>query len=610
MYAVRRNSRVTQFIGALILAAGLAAAPAAKDRKRSASAPSDSKTIDDFFRNFTDEWVRANPNLATSSRYFSGEEQDKLERQLTPETAAYRQERIRLALRGLADLAKFDRGQMNETQRVSADLMHWQLDMYAREEPYLDYSFPLEQFNGANVRLPNQLTVVHPLRTGRDGENYLAALGQVGLRMQEATAEARRLIAKHMTPPKFILQATMKQMQEFSDVPPAQNPLVTAFTQRLGAANSVSAEKLEAMRAEAEKILAEQVYPAWKDGIATLKPLVDHATDDAGLWRFKGGSDAYAFYLARYTTTKLTPTEIHQIGLKQVTEIEAQMDALLRRLGRTEGSVKERIAKLQADLEYPNPTSEESRAAIMRNIDGILADALKRSALLFDKTPKSAVIAQPYPRFREANAAASYTPAPLDGSRPGTFQFPLRPERMTKFGLRSLVYHETVPGHHFQIALELENQSLPRFRQVRALGGISALGEGWALYAERLAAESGWYESDPEGQLGELNDQLFRARRLVVDTGLHAQHWTRQQAIDYGIEPSEVERYVMYPGQACSYMIGELKIVELREKTRKALGDHFSLQRFHDVVLNTGTVPLDLLEQQVDAYIRASGGRP
>jgi uncharacterized protein (DUF885 family) len=215
------------------------------------------------------------------------------------------------------------------------------------------------------------------------------------------------------------------------------------------------------------------------------------------------------------------------------------------------------------------------------------------------------VVAQPFPRFREANAAANYnSPAP-DGSRPGVIQIPLRRENMTKFALRSLIYHEGVPGHHFQVALQLENSELPRFRQVRAFGFISAPGEGWGLYAERLAAESGWYDGDPEGLLGQLDSALFRARRLVVDTGLHAKHWTRQQAIDYGIEASEVERYVVFPGQACSYMIGQLKIVELREKSKKALGEKFSLRDYHNVVLNTGTVPLEILERQVEAWIEA-----
>jgi uncharacterized protein (DUF885 family) len=174
---------------------------------------------------------------------------------------------------------------------------------------------------------------------------------------------------------------------------------------------------------------------------------------------------------------------------------------------------------------------------------------------------------------------------------------------MTRFGLRSIVYHETVPGHHFQIALQVENKELPRFRQIGAFGGISALVEGWGLYAERLAAESGWYGDDIEGRLGQLYYELFRARRLVVDTGIHAMKWTRQHGIDYGIETSEVERYTVFPGQACSYMLGELKIVDLRERARKAMGDRFSLREFHNVVLRTGTVPLGVLEQQVNGWI-------
>jgi uncharacterized protein (DUF885 family) len=174
---------------------------------------------------------------------------------------------------------------------------------------------------------------------------------------------------------------------------------------------------------------------------------------------------------------------------------------------------------------------------------------------------------------------------------------------MTKFAQRTLMYHEGVPGHHFQLALQAENKELPRFLQLSAFGFISASGEGWALYAESLAAESGWYEGDPEGRLGQLADELLRARRLVVDTGIHTKKWTRQQAIDYGVEPSEIDRYIVWPGQACSYMVGQLKIIELREKARAALGSKFSVRDYHNVVLGAGSVPLQVLERQVDAYI-------
>lgn len=566
--------------------------------------PAPEQTIDGFFRTFTDDWVRHDPNLATSTRYFTGEEQDRLERQLRPETQAWKRDRIRRARQGLAELPKFDRSRMTETQRVSADLMQWQLDTVVREEPYLDFTFPLEQFNGVNVGLIETLTVRHPLLSEKDASSYLAVLAQVSTRMDEAIADAQRIAAKGMFPPRFIIDATLTQLKQFIAPPPAQNPFVTTFDQKMTTVKAISDARRAEMRAEAERIVTAQVYPAWRKAIALLEPLRDRATDDAGIWRFKGGAEDYAYALRRYTTTNLTAEQIHQIGLQQVDRIETQMDAIFRRLGRTQGTLKERIAKLSQDLAYPR--TEDGRKLIMADVEQILRDAQKRSETLFDRVPKSPVNAQPFPRFREANAAANYnSPAP-DGSRPGIFQIPLRPERMTKYGLRSLVYHETVPGHHFQIALQVENKDLPRFRQIGAFGGISALVEGWGLYAERLAAESDWYKDDPEGLLGQLDSELFRARRLVVDTGIHSKHWTRQQAIDFGIEASEVERYAIWPGQACSYMIGELKILELRDKAKKALGDKFSFYQFHNAVLGTGTVPLEILERQVDAYIKAA----
>jgi uncharacterized protein (DUF885 family) len=442
--------------------------------------------------------------------------------------------------------------------------------------------------------------------TPDDARNYVARLGQVGTRMQEGIAEAERLAAKRMVPPRFILRATIAQMQQFAGSPPAQNPFVTTFAERMTAVAGLGSDERQALRTQAERIVADEIYPAWKKAIALLESLLAGATDDAGLWRFEGGAKAYAHDLRRYTTTALSPDEIHAIGLREVARIQGEMEKVLQRLGRTQGTLKERTAALERDLAYPD--TDAGRAAIMGDIERILRDAEKRAAELFAETPKAPVIARPYPQFRWASAAASYSfPAP-DGSRPGTFQIPLRPSYMTRYGLRTLVYHETVPGHHYQIALEMENKALPRFRQIRAYGFISAFGEGWALYAERLAAEAGWYEGDAEGLLGQLAAELFRARRLVVDTGLHAKHWTREQAIAYGIGPSEVDRYVVMPGQACSYMIGQLKLLELRERARRTLGQRYSAKEFHRVVLGAGTVPLELLEREVDAYIKNRGG--
>jgi uncharacterized protein (DUF885 family) len=486
--------------------------------------------------------------------------------------------------------------------------MAWQLQMVVDEEPYLDYSFPLQQMNGWNVNVVERFTVGRPLTKVRDAENYVAALGQVKARTEEAIAESRRLAGKGIIPPKFILQATIKQMQSFSDPAPASNPFVTVFGDKTAAIKDLPAASRAQLVNDAARIVKDQIYPAWKKAVETLQGQLAKSTDDAGLWRFKGGDEAYAHFLKRYTTTNMKAEEIHQLGLQLVADIEGQMDTLFKRLGRTQGSVKDRVEKLRLDLQYPNPTGEAAREQVMKDFNGFIQDAVKRSEALFDIRPKAPVIGQPFPTFREANAAANYNAPAADGSRPGIVQFPRRIENMTKFRLRSLAYHEAVPGHHFQIALQVEDKALPKFMQLRVFGGISANSEGWGLYAERLAAESGWYDGDPEGLLGQLDSALFRARRLVVDTGLHAKKWTRQQGIDFGIEASEVERYAVYPGQACSYMIGQLKYVELREKARAALGAKFNVREYHNVVLQTGSVPLNILERQIDSYIAKTKG--
>ncbi|HEY5908031.1 MAG TPA: DUF885 domain-containing protein [Vicinamibacteria bacterium] len=556
-----------------------------------------------FFDSFADEWMRRQPSSSTGSRYFEGETQDALDRQLTPQSEAFQAETVALARRGLSELAQYEGGRLSDTERVSAQVMRWQLQTQVDAWPYRDYQFPLQQMSGANVNLPNLMTVVHPVRSVKDAESYLARLRLIDERMAEATELSAQRAGRGIRPPRFILQATIAQMRQFVSSASAANPLVTTFAERLDKVEGLDASARRTLVEQAAAIVEAEVYPAWKKAIAVLEEQLPEATDDAGLWRFKEGPQVYADRLRQFTSTGLGAQEIHDIGLREVARLEGEMDRILRTLGRTEGSVKERMAQLKDDLAYPDDA--QGRARIMADIETLIRDAERRSDALFDLRPKAAVIAQPYPEYRWSSAAASYTAPPLDGSRPGVYQMPLRRERLTKLGLRTLVYHETVPGHHFQIALSVENRGVPKFRQTGAFGGTSAFSEGWALYAERLAAEERWYECDPEGLLGQLDAELFRARRLVVDTGLHALRWTRQQAIDYGIEASEVERYVVMPGQATAYKIGQLEIIRLRDKARSALGSRFDPRQFHNRVLLTGSVPLTLLEREVDAYIRS-----
>ena len=291
--------------------------------------------------------------------------------------------------------------------------------------------------------------------------------------------------------------------------------------------------------------------------------------------------------------------------------LETEMDKVLNELGFKEGSIQERSEQLNASLQLP--AEPDPRPLLIERVKQVVADAERRSESDFDLRPKAPVTVKREPTFSENAAAAHYTDPAPDGSVPGIYWIPLADlsPRVTWLGssLKSTAYHEAIPGHHFQIAIQQESTELPRYRKAGIFGFNSAYVEGWALYAERLAAENGWYEGDLPGQLGYLQLQLFRARRLVVDTGLHAQKWTRQQVIDYGFTPTETERYVVWPGQACSYMIGQLKILELREKARNALGPKFSMKEFHNVVLRVGSVPLAVLEQDVDAWIAAAGGK-
>ena len=557
-----------------------------------------------FFEAFTDEWMLRQPSSATGSRYFGDARQDEMDRQLTPGTADFRQETVELARRGLQELERFDLAAMSDTERVSAGMMRWQLQVIVEGAQFEHLRFPLNQFSGANVGLPNLMTVVHPVGSAQDADNYLARLRLIGPRIGEAREDAAELATRGTLPPRFILEATISQMEQFIAPQPDSNPLVTTFQDRLASVDELDDARRATLTDEATAIVTDSVYPAWQETIAMLRSQLPQATDDAGLWRFDDGAQAYAYHLRRFTSTDLDAEQIHELGLSEVERIEGEMDAILRSLGRTEGSVNERVAQLRQDLAYPD--NDDGRAQIMADIETMMRDAERRADELFDIRPESAVIAQPYPEYRWESAAASYTAPPLDGSRPGVYQMPLRTNRLTNFGLRTLVYHEAVPGHHFQVALSVENRELPKFRQTRALGGISAFSEGWALYAERLAAEEGWYEGDAEGRLGQLDAELFRARRLVVDTGLHAKGWTRQQAVDYGIAPSEVDRYVVMPGQATSYKVGQLEMIRLRDMAREALGESFDPREFHNRVLLTGTVPLNLLEREVDAWIQAT----
>jgi uncharacterized protein (DUF885 family) len=567
------------------------------------------RSIDDFFREFSDEWMRLNTDIAAASRYFTGPEQDAMERKISPSaTPEFRKAVENHYRKGLAELRKFDTSKLPVSQRRSAEILEHQLRTGLEFNRLRDFVFPLGP-NRAISGLPSTMAVSHTVNTPRDAENYVARLEHLAPRMEEVIARAKALIEKKLTPPQFILRASITEIEKFLAVPPAKNVLVEGFDGRMAKVAALPADKRGQLRAAAEKITTEQVYPAWRKALALLESEAPRATNDAGLWRLPGGLDAYNGFLKVHTNTNLTADEIHRTGLRLVGEIEQRMDKIIRELGFTEGTFRQRLAKAR-DAAAVYPSTDEGRAKYVADVERYIGDAQKRATTLFERMPAAKVSAQPYPEFMGARAASYRMPAP-DGSRPGVYQFPVYGLPLTTFGLRTTVYHESIPGHHFQTALQMEDTNLPRFQREGLFGGSTANGEGWGLYAERVAAESGWYEGDPIGLLGQLDAALFRARRLVVDTGLHAKRWTRQQAVDYletetkEFTESEVDRYVSGPGQACAYMIGEMKFVELRERAKRELGSSFSLREYHNFVLSVGRVPLGMLDAEVNRWIKS-----
>jgi uncharacterized protein (DUF885 family) len=585
------------------LAAAKPAKPAHPKAATAAATPAvkPNKAFDSWADRFAEDWVRANPQLATATQYFEGAEQDALDRQLTPQTREQHQKMVALAQTGVARLDAFLAGPLSEEQRTSASVMRWSLANTVASAPFEDYSFVFNQFGGAQVSVVNFMTNTHPMRRASDLTSYMARLEQVAPRLDEALVRAKEAAAKGMLPPRFILERAQYQVELFLKPEASQNVLVTSLDQRLAKLADVPPEVRAKAVSSAARTVDEKIRPAYQRIQAFMAEIHPKTDDTAGISRLPGGLAAYQQALKTYTSTNLTAEQIHEIGLREVARIEAEMDRHLRALGYTEGGIEERMKKLDAGFQPKGDA--DPRPALLQKYAALVADAEQRSNALFNLKPRAPVEVRREPPLTEASAAAHYTlPAP-DGSRPGIFWVPMRGPGFDVIRMRSLSYHEAVPGHHFQLAIQQEQTGLPKFRAQRIFGGGSAHSEGWGLYAERLAVEQGWYEGDVPGLLGALGSELFRARRLVVDTGLHTKGWTRQQAIDYGIGAQEVERYVAWPGQANAYMVGMLRILELREQARKELGAKFSLPAFHDVVLKNGSVPLDVLGEIIQRWV-------
>ena len=563
---------------------------------------------------FAAQWVRESPLLATVSQYFEGAEQDAVDRQLaligaSGQTigAGAARARAEVARRGLGELASFDPSELDAKRRASARLIERRLrDVIATAE-FAQNRLVFEQFHGLHVALVTFMTTLHPVRNGRDVENYLARLELVAGCLDTGIREASDAAAAGIIPPGYILERAIAQLEGLTKGGAREHVLVTSLERRMSGLADLSPDARDVALARAVALVRESVVPALGRVRMLLEEQLSRASDAAGASRLPNGSAFYAQQLALYTGSTKTAEEIHAIGLREVARIEEEMHALLELLGQAPGAIQERIDRMNASLVTHEEVEGDPREAIVLRLRAIVDDAVRRSAAVFSLRPRAPVTVEREPAHTEATAAAHYTvPAP-DGSKPGIYWVPLADvapgQPWLGIGTRSTAYHEAVPGHHFQLAIEQEAEDLPRFRKRMAFGFDASFGEGWALYAEHLAAEFDWYGDDLAGRCGFLEMQLFRARRLVADTGIHAFGWTRERAIEYGLPVSEVERYIVWPGQACAYMLGQMRILEIRERARAALGERFSLTAFHDVVLGNGSLPLDVLSDVVDEWV-------
>ncbi|MBI4622019.1 MAG: DUF885 domain-containing protein [Verrucomicrobia bacterium] len=520
------------------------------------------------------------------------------------------------ARRNLADLARYDLGRQSPAERLSTRILTWYLENLIEGGRFAFHNYPVNQLFGIQSGQPDFMINIHRIPDRKGAEHYLARLGEWGRKFDQVIAGLRYREERRITPPRFVVQRVLTEMRRFVAKPPRENVLFTTFAKKVDELTNLPDADKAALKSRAEAAITSGVYPAYRRLIDTLAALEPKTSTDDGVWKLPEGDAFYAHQLRTFTTTKMTPQEVHELGLREVARIAAEMRAILDAQGHTGGTPGEWLQRLAREPRFLHANDDAGRQAALAEYTRLIEEALVRSRDVIGLAPKAKIEIRRIPEFKEATAPGAYYQRPaLDGSRPGVFYANLRDMgEVPKFNMKTLAYHEGVPGHHFQLAIAQETKGLPTFR---SLLPFTAYIEGWALYTEWLAVEMGLYQDDPYSSLGRLQDEMMRAVRLVVDTGLHFKRWPREQAIRYMVEHtgmaeasvvSEVERYIVNPGQACAYKIGMLKIQELRRRAEKALGPRFDRREFHDVVLKNGAVPLEILETLIDEWIAVRAG--
>lgn len=513
-----------------------------------------------------------------------------------------------LARENLRTLRDWNPVDLSSQEDLSRRILIWFLQDMVDGEAWRYHRYPVNQMFGVQSELPTFLATIHQISDSSDADNYLARLQQVALALEQTIASLEHRRKRGVLPPTFVIDRVLDEMRDFIAAPPEANILYASFAERLGAAGI---EDTDHWLRPAAAVISRSVYPAYERLIEWFVRVRPQTDNRAGVWKLPDGDAYYAWLLRHHTTTDRKPAQIHQTGLDEVERIQGQMREILQNLGYEGSDVGQIMAELGEDPRFLYADTDAGRQQILLDYQAIVDEIGVGLDAFFLTKPRAGVKVRRIPVFKEKTSAGAYYNGPaMDGSRPGIFYANLHDIKATpKFGMRTLAYHEAIPGHHLQIAIQREQAGLPFFRRVLP---FTAYSEGWALYAERLAWEAGFHK-DPYSNLGRLTAELFRAVRLVVDTGIHYRRWTREEAIAYmrgntGMAMSdvtaEIERYIVMPGQATAYKTGMMHILHLRERARTGLGKNFDIRKFHDLVLRGGSVPLGILEEVVGAWIR------
>ncbi len=568
--------------------------------------------LDALLSRWFQEDLRDSPTFATNLGLDVGE-LATLRAQLADASLASANEERAEAVARHRQLQAFGRAGLSPAGQLNYDIAEFRQSVEAagarfrfgtaggRPNPYI-----VSQLGGSYYSVPDFLDTQHPVRTPADAEAYLSRLEQFARNLEQEAERIRHDASVGVIPPDFVIDKALGNLQRMRETPAAETTMVRSLVRRAREAG------LGDYGPRAIQIVSGPIARGLGRQITELRAVRSRAVHEAGVWRLPAGESYYQWGIRSNTTTNMTGDEVHRIGLEQVAELQGRIDTLLRAQGYTSGTVGDRLNALNKEARFLFPNTDGGRAELLAYLNELVRDIQPRLPRMFNTLPRAAVDIRRVPVAIEAGAPGGYYQgASLDGARPGAYYINLKDTAdWPKHALPTLTYHEAVPGHHFQITVAREAGELPLYRRTQ---GFSAYNEGWALYAERVADELGVYANDPFGRIGYLQSYLFRAVRLVVDSGMHQKRWSREQAIRYMVENSarpegsairEIERYAVWPGQALSYKLGQTVIERLRAEAEQAMGQRFDVKRFHDAVLLGGSMPLTVLERRVQGEMR------